>query len=47
LENASDALLAMKHNLLAMSDGTLTERQKEDEEEEVQRTKARKRRRAA
>ena len=47
LENASDALLAMKHNLLAMSDGTLTERQKEDEEEEVQRTKTRKRRRAA
>jgi MarR family transcriptional regulator for hemolysin len=47
LENASDALLAMKHNLLAMSDGPLTERQKEDEEEEVQRTKARKRRRAA
>jgi len=25
----------MKHNLLAMSDGALTERQKEDEEEEV------------
>src|ERR1700758_281205 len=48
LESASDALLAMKRNLLAMSDGTLTERQKEDEEEEeVQRTKARKRRRAA
>src|ERR1700756_5528981 len=48
LENASEALLAMKHNLIAMSDGTLTERQKEDEEEEeVQRTKARKRRRAA
>src|ERR1700746_527902 len=47
LENASDALLAMKHNLLAMSDGTLTERQKEDEEEEVKRTKARKRRQAA
>src|SRR6202048_1192332 len=47
LENASDALLAMKHNLLAMSDGTTSESQKEDEEEVVQRTKTRKRRRAA
>ena len=47
LENASDALLAMKHNLLAMSDGTSSESQKEDEEEVVQRTKTRKRRRAA
>jgi MarR family transcriptional regulator, transcriptional regulator for hemolysin len=47
LENASDALLAMKHNLIAMSDGTLPESRKEDEEEEVQRTKTRKRRRAA
>jgi DNA-binding MarR family transcriptional regulator len=46
LENASDALLAMKHNLIAMSDGTLPESRKEDEEE-VQRTKTRKRRRAA
>jgi MarR family transcriptional regulator for hemolysin len=47
LENASDALLAMKHNLLAMSDGTPSDSQKEDEEEVVQRTKTRKRRRAA
>ena len=47
LENASDALLAMKHNLLAMSDSTPSESQKEDEEEVVQRTKTRKRRRAA
>jgi len=47
LENASDALLAMKHNLIAMSDGTLPESRRENEEEEVQRTKARKRRRAA
>jgi len=47
LENASDALLAMKHNLIAMSDGTLSESGKQDEEEEVQRTKTRKRRRAA
>jgi MarR family transcriptional regulator, transcriptional regulator for hemolysin len=47
LENASDALFAMKRNLLAMSDGTLSESGKEDEDEEVQRTKTRKRRRAA
>jgi len=48
LENASDALLAMKRNLLAMSDGALSESGREDEEgEEVQRTKTRKRRRAA
>ena len=47
LENTSDALLAMKHNLLAMSDGTLPESRKEDEEKEVQRTKTRKRRRTA
>ena len=46
LENASDALFAMKRNLLAMSDGTLSETGKE-EEEEVLRTKTRKRRRAA
>jgi MarR family transcriptional regulator, transcriptional regulator for hemolysin len=46
LESASDALLAMKRNLLAMSNGTRSESGKEDEEE-VQRTKARKRRRAA
>src|SRR6202008_2232273 len=48
LEAASDALLAMKRNLLAMSDGTVSKKEKEDdEEEEVQRTKTRKRRRAA
>src|ERR1700751_2443999 len=45
LEAASDALLAMKHNLLAMSDGTETER--EDEENEAQRSKTRKKRRVA
>src|SRR6266849_1679752 len=47
LEDASNALLAMKHNLLAMSEGTLPEGQKEDEEVEVQRSKTRKKRRAA
>jgi MarR family transcriptional regulator, transcriptional regulator for hemolysin len=47
LEAASDALLAMKRNLLAMSDGTVSKNEKEDDEEEVQRTKTRKRRRAA
>src|SRR6478672_10419950 len=47
LENASDALLAMKHNLLAMSDGTLPGSRKEDEAKEVQRTKTGKRRRTA
>jgi len=36
----------MKHNLLAMSDGTQTD-SVEDEEEDVQRSKTRKRRRAA
>src|SRR5215467_2291587 len=46
LEAASEALLAMKHNLLAMSDGTQTD-SVEDEEEDVQRSKTRKRRRAA
>ena len=46
LEAASDALLAMKRNLLAMSDGTQTD-SVEDEEEDVQRSKTRKRRRAA
>ena len=47
LENASDALLAMKQNLLAMSDGTLPNSEKGDEETEVQRSKTRKKRRAA
>src|SRR6516162_8678774 len=37
LEAASEALFAMKRNLLAMSDGTLSESGKEDEEAEVQR----------
>src|SRR6516165_7614334 len=46
LESASEALLAMKHNLLAMSDGTETE-SGEDEEEEAQRSKTRKKRRVA
>ena len=46
LEAASDALLAMKHNLLAMSDGTQPDLV-EDAEEDVQRAKTRKRRRAA
>src|SRR5882757_6757631 len=47
LEGASDALLAMKNNLLAMSDGKLPEGEKEEDEQEAQRTKTRKRRRAA
>jgi len=47
LETASDALLAMKRNLLAMSDGAQSERSKEEDEAEDQRTKTRKRRRAA
>src|SRR6201993_758760 len=46
LEAASDALLAMKRNLLAMSDGTQTDNVA-DEEEDVRRSKTRKRRRAA
>ena len=45
LEAASDALLAMKHNLLAMSDGTVTD--SGEDEEEAQRSKTRKKRRAA
>jgi len=47
LEAASDALLAMKRNLLAMSDGTQTDNIEDAEEEVVQRSKTRKRRRAA
>jgi len=47
LEAASDALLAMKSNLLAMSDGTQTGNVEDAEEEDVQRSKTRKRRRAA
>lgn len=46
LEAASEALLAMKHNLIAMSDGTQSDSH-EDEEEDVQRSKTRKKRRAA
>ena len=46
LEAASEALLAMKHNLIAMSDGTETE-SGQDEEEDTQPSKTRKKRRAA
>ena len=46
LEAASDALLAMKRNLLAMSDGAPAN-SIEDEEEDVQRSKTRKKRRVA
>src|SRR5258708_21542896 len=46
LENASDALLAMKHNLLAMSGGTETDGEA-DAEEDAQRSKTRKKRREA
>ncbi|QPF88106.1 MarR family transcriptional regulator [Bradyrhizobium genosp. L] len=46
LEAASEALLAMKHNLLAMSDGTVAV-SKEGEEEEGQRSKPRRKRRVA
>jgi len=46
LEAASEALLAMKHNLIAMSDGTETE-SGQGEEEDTQPSKTRKKRRAA
>lgn len=46
LDVASDALLAMKHNLLAMSDGTIAE-SGEHEGEDPQRSKTRKKRRVA
>src|SRR6201993_855486 len=46
LEAASDALLAMKRNLLALSDGAEAG-SAADEEEDTQPTKARKKRRAA
>jgi MarR family transcriptional regulator, transcriptional regulator for hemolysin len=46
LEAASEALLAMKHNLIAMSDGTQTD-SLEDDKEDVQRPKTRKKRRVA
>jgi DNA-binding MarR family transcriptional regulator len=45
LEAASHALLAMKHNLLAMSDGTLSDSGRE--EQDAQKSRTRKRRRAA
>ncbi|MGN1285528.1 MAG: MarR family winged helix-turn-helix transcriptional regulator [Bradyrhizobium sp.] len=46
LEAASEALLAMKHNLIAMSDGA-TAGSGDDDEDEVQTAKTRKKRRAA
>ncbi|MCC8935771.1 Transcriptional regulator SlyA [Bradyrhizobium ivorense] len=46
LEAASEALLAMKHNLIAMSDGE-TPSGANDEEEEAQPAKTRKKKRAA
>ena len=46
LEAASEALLAMKHNLLAMSDGAVPSGA-EDEEDEAQPAKTRKKKRAA
>jgi DNA-binding MarR family transcriptional regulator len=46
LESASEALLAMKHNLIALSDGTQADSLGE-EEEDVQRPKSRKKRRVA
>lgn len=47
LDSASDALLAMKHNLLAMSDGKLPKGETQNDEDAAPRTKTRKRRRAA
>jgi MarR family transcriptional regulator for hemolysin len=47
LEAASEALLAMKHNLIALSDGTQADSLEDEEEEDVQRTKSRKKRRVA
>jgi DNA-binding MarR family transcriptional regulator len=46
LEAASEALLAMKHNLLAMSGDTVADNA-EHEDEDAQRSKPRKKRRAA
>jgi DNA-binding MarR family transcriptional regulator len=45
LEGAAEALLAMKHNLIAMSDGT--EAESGEDEDDVPRSKTRKKRRAA
>jgi MarR family transcriptional regulator, transcriptional regulator for hemolysin len=47
LDTAAEALRAMKHNLLALSDGTVSDKGKIDDEEEVPRSKSRKKRRAA
>jgi MarR family transcriptional regulator, transcriptional regulator for hemolysin len=44
LEAAAEALLAMKHNLISMSDGTQTE---SVDDEDMQRSRARKKRRVA
>jgi DNA-binding MarR family transcriptional regulator len=46
LEAAAEALLAMKHNLIAMSDGTQNG-SPEEEEEDTERSKTRKKRRVA
>jgi MarR family transcriptional regulator, transcriptional regulator for hemolysin len=46
LDTAAEALRAMKHNLLALSDGTVSDKGKIDDEEEVPRSKSRKKRRA-
>lgn len=47
LDSASHALLAMKHNLLAMSDGKLPKGETQNDEEVAPSAKTRKRRRAA
>jgi MarR family transcriptional regulator, transcriptional regulator for hemolysin len=47
LDTAAEALRAMKHNLLALSDATVSDKGKIDDEEEVPRSKSRKKRRAA
>ena len=47
LDTASEALRAMKHNLLALSDGTVSDKAKIDDEDAVPRSKPRKKRRAA
>lgn len=47
LDGASHALLAMKHNLLAMSDGKLPQGETHNDEDVTPRAKTRKRRRAA
>lgn len=47
LDIASEALRAMKHNLLALADGNVNDKARVDDEDEVPRSKPRKRRRAA